>query len=277
MYREDHHPLPAAMRARVLEELQRLEQAHDITVLYACESGSRAWGFASPDSDYDVRFVYVQRPEWYLRVDPPHDVLERPLTDELDLSGWELRKTLRLLRNSNPTLLEWLDSPLVYRSEPHATEELRELAQAFYSPAAARAHYLSMARKNFRGYLQGTEVRYKKYLYVLRPLLAVRWIDLGLGRPPMVFESLLDATLDDPAQRAEIEELLRLKRQAVEAEYGPARPALQRLIEDQLQQAESHSAARGGSRDRTRLDRYLREQVLRHATPGTEHRQGTPP
>lgn len=265
MSKEERHPLPAAMRERVLGELERLEQERGVTVLYACESGSRAWGFASPDSDYDVRFVYVHRPDWYLRVDEPRDVLERPLTDELDLSGWELRKTLRLLRKSNPTLLEWLDSPLVYRCEAAATDGLRQLAQAFYSPAAARAHYLSMARKNFRGYLQGAEVRYKKYLYVLRPLLAVRWIDLGLGMPPMVFESLLEATLHDAAQRTEVEELLTLKRRAVEAEYGPARPALHRLIEAELQRAETLSAPREGSNDMSRLDEYLREQVWTYA------------
>ena len=265
MSKEERHPLPAAMRERVLEELERLEQEHDVTVLYACESGSRAWGFASPDSDYDVRFVYVHQPDWYLRVDEPRDVLERPLTDELDLSGWELRKTLRLLRKSNPTLLEWLDSPLVYRSESAATEELRQLARDFYSPAAARAHYLSMAKKNFRGYLQGEEVRYKKYLYVLRPLLAVRWIDQGLGMPPMVFETLMEATLDDAAQRADVEELLAVKRQAVEAEYGPARPTLHRLIEEELQPAEDLGAPRGGCRDTERLDRFLREQVGKYA------------
>ncbi|SDI47294.1 hypothetical protein SAMN05216189_1005152 [Pseudomonas delhiensis] len=265
MNREERHPLPAAMRERVLEELKKLEQERDVSVLYACESGSRAWGFASPDSDYDVRFVYVHQPDWYLRVEEPRDVLERPLTDELDLSGWELRKTLRLLRKSNPTLLEWLDSPLVYRSETEATDGLRQLAQAFYSPAAARAHYLSMARKNFRGYLQGDEVRYKKYLYVLRPLLAVRWIDLGLGMPPMVFETLMEATLKDAAERAEVEELLVLKRQAVEAEYGPARPALHRLIEAELQRAETLGAPRGGCHGTERLDRFLREQVRKYA------------
>ena len=265
MNKEDRHPLPAAMRARVLDELKKLELEHDVTVLYACESGSRAWGFASPDSDYDVRFVYVHQPDWYLRVEEPRDVLERPLTDELDLSGWELRKTLRLLRKSNPTLLEWLDSPLVYRSESAAAEGLRQLAEDFYSPAAARAHYLSMAKKNFRGYLQGEEVRYKKYLYVLRPLLAVRWIDQGLGMPPMVFETLMEATLDDAAQRTEVEELLVLKRQAVEAEYGPARPALHRLIEEQLQRAENLGAPRGGCHDPERLDRFLREQVRKYA------------
>lgn len=102
----ERHPLSDAMRERVLEELARLERERNITVLYACESGSRAWGFASTDSDYDVRFVYVEKPEWFVQVDTARDVIERPLDDELDISGWELRKTLGLLRNSNPTLLE---------------------------------------------------------------------------------------------------------------------------------------------------------------------------
>lgn len=152
MCQDDPHPLPEAMRARVLDELQRIEREHQVTVLYACESGSRAWGFASPDSDYDVRFVYVPRNDWYLRVDEPRDVIERPLSDELDISGWELRKTLRLMRGANPSLLEWLGSPLVYRADAEATRRLRELGEAFYSPRAVRHHYLSMARKNLRGY-----------------------------------------------------------------------------------------------------------------------------
>mgnify|MGYP006200345901 CR=1 FL=1 len=134
MNMEDRHPLPSAMRSWVLEELQRIEREHDVRVLYACESGSRAWGFASTDSDFDVRFIYVHRQDWYLRIDEPRDVIERPLTDELDISGWELRKTLRLLRNANPTLLEWLDSPLVYRAEPGALQALRGLARQFHSP-----------------------------------------------------------------------------------------------------------------------------------------------
>lgn len=133
----ERHPLSSAMRERVLDELARIERERNVRVLYACESGSRAWGFASTDSDYDVRFVYVEKPEWFIQVDAGRDVIERPLDDELDISGWELRKTLGLLRKSNPTLLEWLDSPLVYRSEPAATARLRELAEAFYSPPAA--------------------------------------------------------------------------------------------------------------------------------------------
>lgn len=149
MNREERHPLPAAMRERVLDELERIEREHDVVVLYACESGSRAWGFASPDSDYDVRFVYVHQPEWYQRVEEPRDVIERPLSDELDISGWELRKALRLMRKSNPALLEWLGSPLVYREEPGVREELLWLGSAFHSVPGSRHHYLSMARKNY--------------------------------------------------------------------------------------------------------------------------------
>jgi hypothetical protein len=262
---QQRHPLSTEMREWVLRELKEIEAQHEVTVLYACESGSRAWGFASPDSDYDVRFVYVQRQPWYLRVDAPRDVIERPLSDELDIGGWELRKTLQLLRKSNPTLLEWLDSPLVYRSEPGAAEQLRELAEQFYCPTAARHHYLSMAKKNFRGYLQDEQVRFKKYLYVLRPLLAVRWIDQGLGRPPMTFAALLDATVRDPALLAEIDALLTLKRQVVESAYGPRREAIHAFIEQALQQAERQPALPKAGGNTAALDRYLCETVLRYS------------
>ena len=265
MNKEDRHPLPGAMREWVLEELRRVELEHDVRVLYACESGSRAWGFASTDSDFDVRFIYVPRQDWYLRVDEPRDVIERPLTDELDISGWELRKTLKLLRNSNPTLLEWLGSPLVYRAEPGAVESLRALALNFYSARAARHHYLSMAKKNHRDFLQGEQVRFKKYLYVLRSLLAVRWIDLGLGMPPTAFAELLAGTLNEPQMLAEIDELLRIKRQAVEADYGPRRVVLQQFIDSELLRAETSPALPRLRGDTQQLDDYLRDTVRRYS------------
>ncbi|MEE4673392.1 nucleotidyltransferase domain-containing protein [Pseudomonas alliivorans] len=255
------HPLDDTMRARVLDELARIERERNVTVLYACESGSRAWGFASTDSDYDVRFVYVEKPEWFVQVNAGRDVIERPLDDELDVSGWELRKTLGLLRKSNPTLLEWLDSPLVYRSESEATARLRALAEAFYSPPAARNHYLSMARKNFRGYLQGESVRFKKYFYVLRPLLAVRWIDQGRGRPPMTFADLL-STVDDPLLLDEVAELLVLKRRANEAAYGPRRSALHAFITAELER--SVPVLPRTHVDSGLLDQYLRETVANY-------------
>ncbi|KIP98437.1 MULTISPECIES: nucleotidyltransferase domain-containing protein [Pseudomonas] len=259
---QQRHPLSDAMRARVLAELERVERERNVKVLYACESGSRAWGFASTDSDYDVRFVYVEKPDWFVQVDEGRDVIERPLDDELDVSGWELRKTLGLLRKSNPTLLEWLDSPLVYRQEGDATVRLRELAERFYSPPAARNHYLSMAKKNFRGYLQGESVRFKKYFYVLRPLLAVRWIDQGRGRPPMTFADLLQ-TVDDRALLEEVDELLALKRRADESAYGPRRTALHGFIEAQLERPVPKLPRTKA--DSGMLDDYLREMVRHYA------------
>ena len=120
----------SAMRARVCAQLRDIEQRYNVRVLYACESGSRGWGFASPDSDYDVRFLYVHRPEWYLRVESQRDVIELPIDDELDVCGWEWRKALGLLKGANPTLIEWLDSPVVYQEDETVVAELRALIPA---------------------------------------------------------------------------------------------------------------------------------------------------
>ena len=162
------YPVAPAMREEILACLARLEAEHDVKVLFACESGSRGWGFASPDSDYDVRFIYVNRLAWYLRVEPGRDVIEEPISGDLDVNGWDQRKTLQLLRQSNPTLLEWLHSPIVYREDAAAMARLRGFAAELFSLVRGHHHYVSMARRNFREHLHGEEVRYKKYLYVLR-------------------------------------------------------------------------------------------------------------
>ncbi|MEW5788813.1 MAG: nucleotidyltransferase domain-containing protein [Pseudomonadota bacterium] len=258
------HPIAPDIRAKVLASLEDIEARHDVRVLYACESGSRGWGFASPDSDYDVRFLYVHRLPWYLSVEPGRDVIELPISDDLDVSGWELRKALGLLRRANPVLLEWLDSPVVYRQDAARVASLRHLATRHFSALRGRHHYLSMARKNFRGYLQGDSVRLKKYFYVLRPLLAVQWIDLGKGVPPMRFADLVAGTVDDVDLLAEINDLLEIKMRAGEAEYGPRRPRIHAFIEQALSVATArpfpdHMKPHEDSRE---LDRFLAEAVL---------------
>src|SRR5258708_31381471 len=140
---------------RVRDALAQVEAERHVRVLFACESGSRAWGFASRDGDYDVRFLYVHRRDWYLSVEDRRDVIERPIADDLDVSGWELRKALRLLRKSNPPLLEWLKSPVVYRHDPAFAVEVGALAAKFYSPRRCFAHYLHMAFGNWRADLRG--------------------------------------------------------------------------------------------------------------------------
>ena len=233
-----NNDVDSAMRARVCAQLRAIEQRYNVRVLYACESGSRGWGFASPDSDYDVRFLYVHRPEWYLRVEAQRDVIELPIDDELDVCGWEWRKALGLLKGANPTLIEWLDSPVVYQEDETVVAELRALIPAWFSPLRARWHYYSMARKNFRGYLQGETVRLKKYFYVLRPLLAARWVEAGKGVPPMRFAELLAGSELCAPLRAEIDALLEIKQRAGEAEYGPKRPLLHAFLQSELVRGE---------------------------------------
>lgn len=228
------------MRQRVHQILQEVEKRHAIKVLYACESGSRGWGFASPDSDYDVRFLYVHSPEWYLRVEPQRDVIELPIDNMLDVCGWEWRKALGLLKRANPALIEWLDSPVIYLEQPDYIDLLRGVIPRYFSPLRMRWHYLSMARKNFHHHsLQGERVRLKKYFYVIRPLLAVKWIDEGKGIPPMPFAQLVAGVVDDPLLREEIHQLLVLKQQAGEAQYGPRMARIHAFI---LQQLERNNA-----------------------------------
>jgi len=223
----------------VQSELAQIEATHSVCVLYACESGSRAWGFASHDSDYDVRFIYVHRRDWYLSIEYRRDVIEVPVSEELDVSGWELRKTLRLLRKSNPPLLEWLKSPVVYRHDPVFAIEFGAIASQFYSPRRCFAHYLHMAFGNWRDYLCGRkQVSLKKYLYVFRPLLACRWIERGLGQAPMLFDELVAHVLDEPDVREAIAELVTRKRQGAELGGGPRVEALDRFIKAELQRLE---------------------------------------
>ena len=205
---------PAVVAAEVIEavrrELAAVEITEDVKVLYAVESGSRAWGFASADSDYDVRLVYVHRPAWYLSIDleEKRDVIERQLPGDIDLSGWDLRKALRLFAKSNPPLVEWLDSSVIYHESGGLADRLRELLRPFYSPAAALHHYLRMAQNNWHAYCRGDRVRLKKYLYVLRPLLSARWIEQDRGPVPMLFRRLFVTIADRPELLAEIEALL---------------------------------------------------------------------
>lgn len=256
------HPVSDEMRATVLQNLAVLEQRHQVKVLFACESGSRGWGFASPDSDYDVRFVYVHRLAWYLTVEPGRDVIEQPISGELDINGWDLRKALQLLRESNPTLLEWLRSPIVYSQAHPWAERLRALAEEGFSPVRGYHHYVSMARKNLREHLYGDVVRYKKYLYVLRPLLAARWIREERGVPPMRFAELATQTLTDRALLDDINALLRVKMRAGEAATSPRWAGIHDFIERELATAIAHAPGQGPRTDGRRLDRYLQEAVL---------------
>jgi len=204
------------MKEEILEELLRLERKLNIKILYAVESGSRAWGFESKDSDWDVRFIYIHPLDWYLAIDEKKDSIEEMLPNDIDLSGWELRKALKLLRKSNPPLLEWLNSPLIYYEKYKTAQSLRVLSARYFSPKSCMHHYLNMAISNYKQYLQAERVKLKKYFYVLRPILACQWVDITNTMPPVEFQKLLNSQIKDKKLMKEIENLLLRKKQGEE-------------------------------------------------------------
>lgn len=207
------------MEKQILDALHKIEETEQVRILLAVESGSRAWGFASPDSDYDVRFIYVRPKNDYLRLEPLRDVIELPLNEVLDVNGWDLQKTLQLLYKSNPTLFEWFSSPIVYMETDFAGR-FREIMNRYFSTKRSLYHYISMAEGNYREYLKGEMVKAKKYFYVLRPVLACRWILQQATPPPMLFSELMDSQLPEEF-RPEVERLLDLKIHSPEVKEIP--------------------------------------------------------
>jgi predicted nucleotidyltransferase len=246
-------PIPNYDRDELMSRLRAAEIEHDVKIVYACESGSRAWGFASPDSDFDVRVLYVRRTDWYMSFDIERwrDIIEYPIVDDMDCSGWDLRKALYLFTRTNGALLEWLNSPINYISAGPAAARLRNLAPKTINSIARCYHYSHMARGNARGYLCQDSVRLKKYFYVLRPLLAIRYIQAGMGAPPIEFQRLVDAVA--PPQ---LHDSIELKSRTKELGEGPPVSELQSFIETEL---EAHGKSFHGE---GRPDLLARQEVV---------------
>ncbi|MBB4837325.1 putative nucleotidyltransferase [Sphingomonas kyeonggiensis] len=183
------------VRQEIETRLDRIEAEHGVRLLLAVESGSRAWGFPSPDSDYDVRFLYVRPRDWYLSLAPGRDVIETPIEDEIDLNGWDVRKALTLLLKSNAVVSEWMLSPIRYRTDDPFIARLAELADELLDPRAIAYHYARSGKLAADRWLDGEgDVPVKKYFYALRPALAIRAIRLNpAARPPMNLQALVEA------------------------------------------------------------------------------------
>jgi predicted nucleotidyltransferase len=225
------------MKGTICRKLDEAERAENVRVLYAAESGSRAWGFASPDSDYDVRFIYAAPPDEYLRLDERRDAIEYELDEVFDINGWDIQKALQLFRKSNPTLFEWLGSPIVYRTTD-IFENIRGLLGEYYQKKHGLYHYHSMAKKNFLNNFKEDRVRLKKYFYVIRPLLACKWILQNDGPPPVAFSDLADGALEERL-RPEMENLLARKKAANESETQTRLAVWDRWIQDNLSNIEN--------------------------------------
>ncbi len=222
------------IRDEIQVQLKKLEQDKGIKILYAVESGSRAWGFESVDSDWDVRFIYIHPTEWYLQIDDKKDSIEIMLPNDIDMAGWELKKALKLFRKSNPPLLEWLSSPIVYSKQSSLRRHLIEMVAEYFMPKSCLHHYLHMAEGNYRNYLQGDMVRLKKYFYVLRPVLACEWIHRRATMPPMEFHILLDEMMEDGMVKLEVQHLLKRKMSGEELKEEPRIQVLNNFLDERI-------------------------------------------
>lgn len=183
----------------IYDRLTAVERDYDASLILAVESGSRAWGFSSADSDYDCRFLYRRRPERYLSLWPVRDVIETPLDRVYDVNGWDIDKALRLLVKGNAVAIEWLMSPIVYRDDPAVRQLIAEFAREHADPNGVRRHYLHLATQQYERHLATSDRwKIKSLFYVLRPIAALRWLRHHPGQvaPPMnLWELLADAEL----------------------------------------------------------------------------------
>jgi len=258
------------MRAAILERLGEVERDNDVRIVFAVESGSRAWGFPSPDSDYDVRFVYARAVDWYLSLAPGRDVIECPIDGDFDINGWDIKKALGLLMKPNPVLLEWLSSPIRYLWNDRSCDMLTDFAaRTSHGPACLR-HYLHLGARQWKVYVEGrTSVNLKKYFYILRPAMAIRWVRRNpRSAPPMNFQKLM-AGLDLPADLiVEIDDLLVRKSRAKEVGEEARLAGIDAFITRELEWAEE--AVRGlsgrGPDLRAEADDLFRAIVRAHSS-----------
>jgi hypothetical protein len=251
------------IRQEIDRRLASVERTEGARLLIAVESGSRAWGFPSPDSDYDVRFIYVRSRDWYLALESGRDVIEQPIVDDIDLNGWDVRKALRLLLNSNAIVSEWLSSPIRYRPDNAAISGLIDLVRRTLNPRGVALHYANLGRNAAERWLDGDEdVPVKRYFYALRPALAIRALRLEPQKlPPMNLQDLVSAS-DLPEALVEIiQDLVEAKSRTRELGNARRAPELDKLIRDELSRAAELPERLSSANDRAAADQFFLDLV----------------
>lgn len=255
------------MTQKILAHLNSIAAERKVRLLYACETGSRGWGFASPDSDWDVRFIFAHPQDAYLSVNEPQDTITRMLDDEgdvLDFNGWDVRKTLHHLRKSNATPFEWLQSPIIYFETPGFRDELWAISHQYFAPRASVHHYLGICHNAIKTGITGNNIKIKKYFYILRPLLAAMWAADKHTVPPMEFEKLLPQIENRAALMAAIRQLLSEKEIAAEGHLIPLVPVIQEFITTEMDRCRAVASEMEGLQpDVEPLNLFFRKMLMK--------------
>jgi len=244
---------------QVTDQLREIELKKSIKILYACETGSRAWGFPSPDSDYDIRFIYMHERDWYLSLSQRKDTIEH-MDGDLDITGWDLRKSLVLLKKSNATLIERFQSPIEYFSAEGFKSEFKNLIETYYSPTAVFFHHYSLAQKFWEELKDKEEMKLKNYFYLIRSLLSCSWIVKDKAVLPMDIEGLMK--LIDTERRDEIRDLIKLKEGVVEKYLHKKDESLNKWVSSLFETLEGSKVNLGVSKaDNSALNSFFLKMV----------------
>lgn len=249
------------MQTEIINKLSEISQQKNLHFLHVAESGSRAWGFPSPDSDYDVRAIYVSPSEAYLRIDEQKDTFEYIENQWFDVGGWDLRKALSLLRKSNAVLLEWLQSPIIYTQDTEFIKQLNQIVPQYVQAAPLLHHYRGIAHNTLKDLDLFGEIRLKKWFYVLRPLLAARWAVLHGGVPPMVLHDLMADW--QPEHHQEILDLIELKSQKDEQYRHVLSTNLRQITQNLWDEVAQLTPATAQANDVEPLNMVFRDTVNR--------------
>lgn len=257
------------MQKKILDYLNNLERTHKVEILLATETGSRAWGFASPDSDYDVRIIYKHQLDWYLNLFDQKDSIDYMLDENLvDISGWELRKSLQFLHKYNSSLVERIASPIIYKANSQFHEQLQELAKNEFSQIAALHHYLGLAKKSFAFVQNAKEYKLKSLFYALRAACACAWILQKNSAPPVNFDELRQGLNLDNQLENSILKLLEIKAQAKESYLHKGEQDLQNFIQSLILESESAnnlSTKNKNSHNTQDLQDFFNHWILKNA------------
>jgi uncharacterized protein len=267
--------VPHDFDKRAVEEIDRrlasIVVDHNVSIAWAIESGSRAWGFPSPDSDYDARFIYVRTAEQYLSPWQPRDVIEMPIEKDMDINGWDLGKAIKLMLKGNAVVVEWLQSPIVYRGDNLLKNEMLALAEECSDRAASMRHYFHLGTQQWQRFLaMGDAAAAKKLFYAARPGLCLRWLRLHGERnvPPMNFQILLHETEISSGILEEFEQLIAAKAQTRELGNTSISNEMRNFIDFEFEMTVGQLAKSSSKQSRQHLEKasaLFRNAVLRFA------------
>ncbi len=257
------------MRSTIINELKAIERDNGIKILYACESGSRGWQFPSPDSDYDVRFIYINSIDFYLSIQTQEDHLGFPINNALDIYGWDLKKVLKLLGKSNTTPFEWLQSPTIYGEHDEFRNGLWEFCQSYFDQKTNINHYLGIAKGALDTIVNTDEIKIKKLFYVLRSLLSAQWCLEKSSIAPMTIDSLI--TLIPEELQVLVKEMVKLKSTVAEAFIVKVNPMLMHYIEEVFKACyDGAKTLTKAKLDHEELDYFFRKTVRHYENQRTK-------